>query len=91
VINAVLVDRIKDRPPAAGLFIEGVPDQSVRPLRIGIKERPEQGAGKRHMAIDAKALGSLCSEMELFDGAQACRLSRLPRVSGVANESAGWS
>src|SRR5207244_621919 len=58
-VDAGLLISVEDRTPAACEFVERGLDQTRRPLRPGIKERPGQRTGKADTAGEAEAAGCL--------------------------------
>src|SRR6202040_400057 len=65
-IDTGLVIGVQDRTPAASQFVEGGLDQSRRPLRPWIEERPGQRAGEADAAAEAYPSPRLRSFQELL-------------------------
>src|ERR1035437_1580988 len=89
-----LVKLAKDRQPAPPQFLEGLVDQSRRPLRKRIKIRPREGARERHMSREPKILARLCAPDKLLHRPRLSRLGvevcgRKARKHAVVSRIAG--
>ncbi len=76
-IDAVLVEGVKQRLPAAGQFVKSLLDQTGRTGRPAIKERPAQGPGKGYMGGKPQVPRCLCGVSHLL----FCPCATLPGLA----------
>jgi len=73
-VDARLIERVENRPPAPRQLVERRLDQARRPRGPGIEIRPRQRAGKRRMLADPEPARRARRELELLDRPGGTRL-----------------
>ena len=81
-VDALLVVRVEDRPPALGEFVERGVDQAFGPRRPGIEERPGERAGEGDLGVRGRGCGWPCAASVTCSTAHSWRAFGLPRTCG---------